>query len=328
MEEIRSPLPAKPIRFMDHIRTTIRAKQLAFKTEKTYCFWIADFIRFHEMRHPSTMHSLEVDQYLSHLAVHRLCSANTQRTALNALIFMYKQYLNIDLGDLQFVPSSRPKTLPTVFCHKEAMSTLGHLRGIHRLLASLMYGSGLRVMEAVRLRVQDVDFGNTCIIARDTKGKKWRRTLLPEILIPDLKRQIELSLLIHKQDLADGFGKVYLPDALEKKYPNTAADQIWQYIFPSSRLSVDPRSNIKRRHHIHENQVQRAVKTAIKSARIRKKAGCHTFRHSFATNLLRTGVDIRNIQELLGHTSLETTQIYTHVVGIQERGVISPIDTK
>jgi integron integrase len=326
MDDIRPPLPAKPSRFMDQLRRLIRAKQLSYKTEQTYCYWVRDFIRYFGMERPQNLGGEHIDQYLSHLAVDCSCSINTQKTALNAIVFLYKQFLVKDIGILNFVPSGRPKTLPTVFSHREANQVIGFLRDQHKLCAQLMYGSGLRVMETVRLRVQDVDFDNNAIIVREAKGRKWRHTLLPQSLKEALDTQIQLALAIHKQDLANGFGAVYLPDALQKKYPNAATEERWQYIFPANHRSNDPRSNVMRRHHIGEQQIQRAVKSAILKAKIYKKAGCHTFRHSFATNLLRAGADIRNIQELLGHVDLSTTQIYTHVVGAHQRGVKSPLD--
>lgn len=326
MDDIRHPIRSDSTRFMDQLRLCIRSKQLAYKTEKTYCHWTLAYIRFHQRRHPSTMSAAEVDQFLSHLATQKNVAASTQKTALNALVFLYKQFLGRELGVLAFAPSQRPKTLPTVFSHQEAMTLIGKLEGIYKLAVSLMYGSGLRVMETMRLRIQDVDFANNCIVVRESKGMKWRRTLLPQSLIPALKTQIERVLALHKQDLADGFGSVYLPFALERKYPRAATAPAWQYLFPAQGLSVDPRSQIKRRHHIGEQQVQRHVREAIVASGIYKKAGCHTFRHSFATNLLRAGTDIRSIQEMLGHSDLATTQIYTHVVGVHERNVFSPMD--
>ncbi|SMF63861.1 integron integrase [Alteromonadaceae bacterium Bs31] len=328
MEDIPSKLPAKPTKLMDQLRFEMRSRQLSYKTEKTYCYWIRNYICFHKMQHPKTLDAEHVDSYLSHLVVNRCCSINTQKTALNALVFMYKKFFGVELGELAFKTSKRPRVLPTVFSHNEAVSVIAGLEGIFQLLASLMYGSGLRVMEAVRLRVQDIDFENQCIIVREAKGLKSRRSLLPQTLVQKMQTQLELVKALHKKDLEQGCGEVYLPGALSRKYPNAAQELAWQYMFPAGKLSIDPRSKTKRRHHIGEQQVQRQVRLAIKSAHIHKKAGCHTFRHSFATNLLRAGTDIRNIQEMLGHTDLSTTQIYTHVVGVQERGVVSPVDIR
>lgn len=327
MDDIPIPLPDRPQRFMDHLRAFMRAKRLAYRTEKTYCTWILDFIRFHKRKHPESMGPNEVDAWLSHLANKRNVAINTQKTALNAVVFLYKQFLKRELGDIQFINANKGRHLPTVFTHDEAMRVLSLMSGSHRLAACLMYGSGLRVMEAVRLRVQDVDFANDGLFIRETKGDKWRRTLLPKTLIEPLKAQIDLALAIHKQDLAEGFGEVYLPYALAKKYPKAPTNPAWQYVFPAPNRAIDPRSDVIRRHHIGEQQVRRSVARALEQANIRKKASCHTFRHSFATNLLRAGTDIRNIQELLGHNDVSTTMIYTHVVGIHERGVSSPLDS-
>ncbi len=326
MDDIRPPLPDQPVRFMDQFRAFIRSKQLAYKTEQTYCKWVSSYIRHHHCQHPKNMNAEHVDAFLSFLALRQSASINTQKTALNALAFLYSKFLHIELGTLDFAPSKKPATIPTVFSHTEALSVISHLEGVSRLAASLMYGSGLRVMESVRLRIQDIDFRNNCIVVRESKGMKWRRTLLPSSLIEPLEQQIEYALALHKKDLSDGYGEVYLPHALAKKYPSAPSEPAWQYLFPANGLSKDPRADVKRRHHIGEQQVQRAVRAAIKQAKIYKKAGCHTFRHSFATNLLRAGTDIRNIQEMMGHSNIATTQIYTHVVGIQERGVVSPVD--
>lgn len=326
MDDVRAPLPAKPVRFLDQLREHMRARNLAYRTEKSYCYWITDFIRFNGRIHPKELGAQEVDAYLSHLAVRRNFSVNSQKTALNAVVYLYHQFLKKELGSLSFSLSSKQQRLPTVFSHGEAMSVIGELSGVFRVMAGLMYGSGLRVMEAVRLRIQDVDFANSCIIVRESKGLKWRRTLLPDSLVAPLKAYRDLALVQHQADLAAGFGEVYLPHALGRKYPGAGKEPAWQYLFPASELSTDPRSGVMRRHHIGEQAMQRQVKKALKKSGIYKKAGCHTFRHSFATNLLRAGVDIRNIQEMMGHTDLSTTQIYTHVVGIQERGVVSPLD--
>lgn len=326
MDDVPAPLPSNPTRFMDRFRAFIRARHLAYRTEKTYCLWVREFIRFHNKRHPESMGPVEVNQWLSHLANNRNVAVNTQKTALNAVVFMYHQFLGKELGELQFAQTSRGRRLPTVFTHDEAMSVLAHMQGTHRLVASLMYGSGLRVMEAARLRVQDVEFSEPCLFVRETKGDKWRRTILPSSVCEALKTQIEFALALHQQDLQAGFGEVYLPNALSKKYPGAARSPGWQYVFPAQRLAIDPRSGVRRRHHIGEQQVRRSVQAAIREAGIRKKASCHTFRHSFATNLLRRGTDIRSIQELMGHNDISTTQIYTHVVGTHERGISSPLD--
>ncbi len=327
MDDIRPNLPPTPTKFMDLFRVFIRSKQMAYRTEKTYCTWVVDFIRFHNMRHPREMGGTQLDEYLSHLAVKRNLSVNSQKTALNALVFMFKQFLKIEVGVLNFIPSSRPKTIPTVFSHEEALAVINQLQGTFKLMASIMYGSGLRRSEVSRLRIQDVDFANGCIIVRESKGMKWRRTLLPKSLIDQLKTQIDTALTLHSKDLEEGFGEVYLPNALHKKYKNAPTSPIWQYIFPATRRAKDPRSEKFRRHHIDESTLQKRVALAIKKACIMKKSGSHTFRHSFATNLLRAGTDIRSIQEMMGHNDLSTTQIYTHVVGIQERGVVSPMDS-
>lgn len=324
--DIRQPIPQRPTRFMGQLRAFIRSKQMAYATEKAYCGWIVDFIRFHGMRHPSDLGDSHIDEYLSHLVLKRNLAINTQKSALNAIVFVYSQFLKKPVGKLDFVPSNRPKTIPTVFSHQEAIAVIDAMSGVNQLAARLMYGSGLRVTETCRLRIQDIDFGNHCIVVRDGKGMKWRRTLLPNSLVSALEQQIENTLAIQKHDLAEGFGAVYLPHALDKKYPNAARSPAWQYIFPAQKRSLDPRGNVIRRHHIGIQRVQRAVKAAINQCHIHKKAGPHTFRHSFATQLLRAGTDIRNIQEMMGHSDLSTTQIYTHVVGIQERGVTSPLD--
>ncbi len=326
MDDIPGVLPDKPTRFFDRLRSFMRARHMAYKTEKTYCSWIADYIRYHNRARPEALGAEHIDEYLSYLAVKRRCSVNTQKTALNALVFMYQKFLGIEVGALNFAHSTRVRTLPTVFSHGEAMTVIGLLPGIYQLLACLMYGSGLRISEACRLRVQDVDFANGCIIVRESKGLKWRRTLLPKSLVEKLQTQMHYALSLHQKDLGEGFGAVYLPNALAKKYPNASVSPAWQYVFPASNRSKDPMCGTIRRHHIGEKSVQRQVRKAIEAARIYKKAGCHTFRHSFATNLLRVGVDIRNIQEMMGHSDLSTTQIYTHVVGVQERGVVSPLD--
>lgn len=327
MDDIPIPLPLKPSRFLDQFREFLRSRHMAYKTEQTYCLWVKRYIRFHDYKHPKEMGEEEITAFLSHLVLKENVAINTQKTALNALVFLYKRFLKYEIGTLDFASSRKERKIPTVFSHQEACHVISNLSGIYELITKLMYGSGLRIMEAVRLRVQDIDFSNDCIIVRESKGNKWRRTLLPKSTIEALKVQIEFCLALHKKDLAEGYGHVYLPHAYAKKDKNAATSPAWQYIFPAPHLAKDPRSEMMRRHHIGERQVQRQVKEAIGSCNIYKKASCHTFRHSFATNLLRAGVDIRNIQEMLGHSDIATTQIYTHVVGIQERGVISPVDS-
>ncbi len=272
------------------------------------------------------MGAREVEDFLEYLSTQRNVAANTQKTALNALAFLYQKFLGIELGELRIAYAQKPRQLPTVFSREEAANVLNKLTGVPWLAASLMYGSGLRVSEVARLRIQDVDLKAGYIVVREAKGLKSRRTLLPKSISSKLQFQIGFVAAQHRRGLADGLGSVYLPDALDRKYPKAPFELAWQYLFPATCYSVDPRSNITRRHHIGEQQVQRAVRKAIRSAGILKKSGCHTFRHSFATRLLEQGVDLRNIQEIMGHSDLSTTQIYTHVVGLHERGMISPVD--
>ncbi len=326
MDDIPVPLPEKPTKFMDQFREFLRSRHLSYKTEQTYCMWVKRYIRFHQYQHPKDLGEQEITAFLSYLVLKENVAINTQKTALNALVFLYKRFLRMEVGELDYSSSRKERTIPTVFSHREACDVIAQLEGIYALIAKLMYGSGLRIMESVRLRVQDIDFSNECIVVREAKGKKWRRTLLPKTTIDTLKVQIDFVLALHKKDLAEGYGEVYLPHAYAKKDKNASTSPAWQYIFPAQNLAKDPRADLWRRHHIGERQVQRQVRDAIKKCHIYKKAGCHTFRHSFATNLLRAGTDIRNIQEMMGHSNIATTQIYTHVVGVQERGVVSPVD--
>jgi len=311
---------------MDRFRLFIRTRQLAYKTEKTYCYWVLYFIRYHDRKNPVNMGTREVEQFLEHLASQRNVAPNTQKTALNSLVFLYHRFLEQDLGQLRFSYTTRPRQLPTVFTHDEATRVIDLLKGVSRLAASLMYGSGLRVSEVARLRVQDVELDRGFIVVREAKGLKSRQTLLPKSLCERLERQLNFVQIQHTADLADGFGLVYLPHALERKYPNASREPGWQYLFPATRMSVDPRSGELRRHHVTEQTFQRAVRQAIRRAGIQKKSGCHTFRHSFATRLLEQGTDLRSIQEILGHNDISTTQIYTHVVGLHQRGMQSPVD--
>jgi len=326
MHDVRPPIKPNPPRFMDKLKLFIRARHLAYKTEQTYCYWVRNYIRFHQRRHPTVLNSTHIEQYLMHLSTQLNVAANTQKTALNALVFLYREFLGVEIGQLKFTYASKPRQLPTVFNHEEAMAVIGLLQGTYKLAASLMYGCGLRVMETMRLRIQDIDFANNAIFVRETKGDKSRRVFLPATLLKPLQGQVSLVDLQHQTDLEAGHGSVYLPNALDRKMPAAQFELAWCYLFPAASYSIDPRSGIERRHHIGERQVQKRVKLAINKANIHKKSGCHTFRHSFATNLLKKGADIRNIQELLGHKDISTTQIYTHVVGLHERGMVSPLD--
>jgi integron integrase len=305
----------------------MRLKHFSLKTEKSYLYYIRDFILFHNKRHPREMGVAEIRQYLSHLATDKQVAASTQNVALNALLFLYRQVLELELPYIDKIErAKRPQRIPVVFTRTEVKAILSNLEGIHHLMGSLLYGSGLRLSECLQLRVKDLDFEYQQITVRDGKGQKDRVTLLPKSTIEPLKLQLEKAKRLHQQDLAEGYGAVYLPDALERKYPNANREWGWQYVFPAAKRSVDPRSGVTRRHHILEDSLQRAVKKAVQQARITKHGSCHTFRHSFATHLLEDGYDIRTVQELLGHKDVKTTMIYTHVLNRGGRGVRSPLD--
>lgn len=324
--DIPPSLPKQPIKLMDQLRAFIRSKNLSYSTEKTYLFWIRRYILFHNKSHPKDLDADHVSAFLSDLAVRHHCSVGTQRTALNALMFLYNQFYGRNLQSLDFFRAKREKRIPVVFSHDEALLVIGHLESVAQLVVSIIYGTGMRINEVLRLRIKDVDFAMCEIFVRNAKGGKDRTTLLPESLIEPLKQQIDVALAIHQQDLANGFGKVYLPNALAKKYPSAACEPAWQYVFPAASLSVDPRSNIKRRHHLLDRSIQKQIKRGMLNAGIHKFANSHVFRHSFATRLLERGYDIRTIQKLLGHTDVRTTEIYTHVVRKGGFGVKSPLD--
>ena len=299
------------IKLLDQVRETARLKHLSRRTEEAYVQWIKRFILFHKKRHPMALGENEVRQFLIYLVQSKYVSSSTQNQALNAIIFLYKQVLNKPLGMFGNIPrGQRTVRLPVVFSHSEAQVILHNLQGIPKLVASLLYGSGLRLLEAVRLRIQDIDFENNYIIVREGKGEKDRYVPLPQKFILALQRQIERVELLHKEDLAEGYGEALLPDALQLKFKNASKELGWQYVFPATQRSADPRTGLILRHHFHVTLVQRAVKEAINKSGIHKNGSCHSFRHSFATRLLEDGHDIRTVQDLLGHKDVRTTMIY------------------
>jgi len=322
-----NPPPGKPKKLLDRTRDVLRLKHYSLRTERSYCDWIKRFIRFHGLRHPSEMGAEEVAQFLTHLARVGNVASSTQDQALSAILFLYQQVLKCEVGWIEQVErAKKPKRVPTVLSREEVERVLACLRGTPKLMASLLYGSGLRLMECVRLRVKDVDFAYARITVRDAKGGKDRVTMLPVNLATGLQRHLLKVKSLHEQDLEEGAGEVYLPYALERKYPNATRAWPWQYVFPSSRLSIDPRTGKERRHHMNENVLQTALKEAVCRSGLTKPASCHTLRHSFATHLLENGYDIRTVQELLGHKDVSTTMIYTHVLNRPGLGIRSPLD--
>lgn len=325
-------LPMQPARLMDRFRVFVRSRNLAYSTEKTYVHWVLNYIRFHGRQHPETLSAADVKAFLSHLAVQRKCSPGTQKVALNALVFLYREFLDKPLGDLDFVHSRRQARVPVVFSHDEAMAIIGQLEGLNQLVARTIYGTGMRINEVLRLRVKDVDFAMQQITVRSGKGGKDRTTLLPDSLVEPLQQQVRVALALHQQDLSQGLGEVHMPYALARKYKGRAKAPEWQFVFAALRLSIDPRQKlpdgqpIRRRHHLLDRSVQKAIAQAMRHEGIHKHGNSHTFRHSFATRLLEAGYDIRTIQKLLGHADVKTTEIYTHVVKKGGFGVISPLD--
>ncbi|MFT5592621.1 MAG: integron integrase [Oceanicoccus sp.] len=324
--DTRNTINTTSMSFKDRYRLFIRSKGLAYATEKTYCHWAARFIRHMGYKHENEMCVDHINHFLSELGNARGCSINTQRTALNALVFLFREFLKVEIGQLSFHNARKPKKIPIVLSKNEALSIISNITGRRNLITKILYGSGLRITEAVNLRVKDIDIANSGLFVMEGKGYKSRRTLLPKSLIEPIKQQIEFVKNQFEADKAIDMAGVFMPDALAKKMPNAQYELAWQYLFPADHYSVDPRSGIQRRHHFGAQQVQRAIKSATSNTGINKRVTCHTFRHSFATELLRQGTDLRTIQELLGHSSIETTQIYTHVVGINERGIVSPVD--
>ncbi|SHG24035.1 integron integrase [Microbulbifer donghaiensis] len=327
MDDIRHQIPKnKSGRFIQQLRLHIREAGLSYRTEQTYVHWVKRFVHFHRLRHPAEMGKTEVEQFLNRLVTERDCSINTQRIALNALVYLYKRFLGMDTDSLEFKPAQRNRRLPVVYSSEEILAILKHLEGVYRLQVELMYGTGLRSAELLSLRVKDVDFGSNNIYVRSGKGDKDRTTMLPQGLIPELKRQIRRVALLHRQDLFDGYGDVYLPGALNRKYPSAARELGWQYLFPASSIGTDPRSGLRRRHHMHPTTLTKHVRAAVRAAGVNRPARTHAFRHSFAAHLLESGYDLRTIQELLGHADIATTEIYTHVINRGGKGVLSPSD--
>jgi integron integrase len=332
MEPINQPAfevltPPKPKKLLDQLRDEIRVRHYSRSTEDTYAGWVKRFILFHQKKHPKDMNAEHVKEFLNHLAVVANVSASTQNQALNALVFLYKEVLKKNFGELKNVTrAKRPVRLPSVLTRDEVRRLLSHMEGTHRLLAELLYGSGMRLMEGLQLRVKDLDFARNILIVREGKGMKDRVTMLPETVRGPLQRHLERVKALHEADLKKNLGSVYLPFALQTKYPKADREWGWQYVFPSGLLSEDPRSGVIRRHHLHENVLQKAVKRATLQSGIAKRVGVHTLRHSFATHLLESGSDIRTVQELLGHKHVQTTMIYTHVLNRPGISVKSPLD--
>jgi len=327
MSQIRQiPAIVKQPKLLDQVRSAIRTKHYSYRTEKSYIHWIRRFILHHNKRHPNEMGEEENTQFINQLATREKASASTQNLALCAIIFLYKNIIKQEIGDLQILWAKKPKRLPVVFTRSEVKRVLDQFRGTNWLMANLLYGAGLRLTECLQLRVGDIDFEYKQITVRNAKGEKDRVTMLPEKIIEPLKKHLKNVKLLHEKDVKNGYDSVYLPYALERKYPNAGRELCWKFIFPATKISTDPKTGIHRRHHIYENVLQKAVKVAIRKAGITKHASCHTFRHSFATHLLERGQDIRTIQEWLGHKNIETTQIYTHVLNKGVLGVKSPAD--
>lgn len=314
-------------KLLDQMKNRLRVLHYSLRTERAYLDWVKRFVFFHDKRHPDSMGSTEIEAFLDFLAIKKKVAASTQNQALSAILFLYKEVLRQDPGWVSASKrAKRPQKVPTVFSHAEIKMLFPHLDGTSWIMAHLLYGSGLRLMECVRLRVKDLDFDRNQVVVRNGKGDKDRRSVFPQVLKGTLKLHLDKIKSLHDKDLSDGFGSVYLPFALEKKYASLNKNWAWQYVFPSRKLSKDPKSGVIRRHHINEQVLQRKVKNAIRLAGIPKHGSCHTLRHSFATHLLESGYDIRTIQDLLGHKDVRTTMVYTHILNKSGRGVISPSD--
>jgi len=322
----KSETDRKP-KLMDRLHEALRSRHYSRRTEQTYCHWVKRFIFFHKVRHPAEMAEPEINAFLIHLAVKEKVSASTQNQALSALLFLYRHVIGREVGDLgKVIRARKPKRLPVVMTRDEVKDVLSNLTDDKWLMSSLMYGAGLRLMECLRLRVQDIDFSRNEILVRDGKGAKDRITMLPESLKAPILEHLKKVKAIHEKDLSEGWGRVQMPDALDRKYPNAPKEWRWQWVFPQENRWSNPKTKEQGRHHIDESLVQKAVRDAVVTAGLTKHATCHTFRHSFATHLLEGGYDIRTVQELLGHSDVKTTMIYTHVLNRGPSGVHSPLD--
>lgn len=314
-------------KLLEQLRDAIRAKHYSYRTEQTYVDWCKRYILYHHKRHPAEMGVSEIQEFITHLATQRNVAASTQNQALSAILFLYR---NVLLREIEFptdvIRAKKPERLPTVLTRAEALSIIGRINGVPKLMVQLLFGSGLRLMECIRLRIKDIDFSNGQIIVRDGKGENDRSVPLPASIIIALRLHIQNVKVLHQQDLQEGYGEVHLPYALERKYTNANRELVWQYVFPASQRSIDPKTGRVMRHHIEESVLQRAIKQAVRLAKIDKHVSPHTFRHSFATHLLQNGYDIRTVQELLGHKDVKTTMIYTHVLQRGGLAVKSPLD--
>ena len=314
-------------KLLDQLRDALRAKHYSYRTEQTYIDWCKRYILYHNKRHPAQMGVPEIQAFIIHLATNQNVAASTQNQALSAILFLYRHVLLRDIDfPVNVIRAKKPERLPTVLTKTEALSIIAKMNGTPRLMVQLLFGSGLRLMECLRLRIKDVDFSNRQIIVRDGKGESDRAVPLPESIAFDLKTHIQKVKDLHAQDLREGYGEVYLPYALERKYPNASRETGWQYVFPANQRSIDPQSGKVMRHHQNESVLQRSIKQAVRLARMDKSVSPHTFRHSFATHLLQNGYDIRTVQELLGHKDVKTTMIYTHVLNRGGMAVKSPLD--
>jgi len=316
-------------KLLDIVRDTIRFKHYSLSTERTYVYWIKQYIFFHNKKHPSEMEKEEIEEYLTSLATKNMVSASTQNQAFSALLFLYKEVLGIDISEwnIQALRAKERKRIPVVLTKDEVKLVIENIKGIYNLIAMLMYGCGLRMNEVIKLRIKDIDMGFDRVYIWDSKSLKDRVVPLPQKLKQRIAVQIEAVKELHEKDIGDGFGAVYLPYAMDKKSPNASKETKWQYLFPMNNLSKDPRTQITRRHHIHPKTFGRNIKVASLKANLNKRVTSHIFRHSYATHLLQAGVDLRSIQELLGHKSVETTMIYTHVVSeMNKNKIVSPLD--